>query len=258
MTAPSGDHFGTVAESYRSHRPQYPEALFTWLATVAPNRSLVWEPGAGSGQATIGLAGSFDHVVATDLSEAMIEGGPAHPRVAYTVGIAEQSGLPSRSVDLVAVAQALHWFDFDRFYAEVRRVLVPGGLLAVWSYGIVQIQGPAVNRVFHDFYQQVLAPWWPPERRHVDSGYRTIPFPFEELVPPDLQMTVRWPLGTLLGYCRSWSAAARYRRAGKGDLIQELEDRLAPVWGDPAGRRIVSWPLAIRAGRVPADLGEAP
>jgi SAM-dependent methyltransferase len=250
MTIPM-DHFSGVADTYVSHRPRYPEALFDWLAEVAPGRSLAWEPGAGSGQASIGLAGRFDHVVATDLSEEMIGRAPAHPRVAYSVGVAEGSGLPNQSVDIVAVAQALHWFDQDRFHAEVRRVLVPGGVVAAWSYGILNVQGPEVHRAFREFYDQVLAPWWPAERRHVEEGYRTLSFPFETLISPAFQMTVRWPLPTLLGYCRSWSAVARYRRARNEDPIVSLEARLAPVWGDPAARRIISWPLAVRAGRVP-------
>jgi SAM-dependent methyltransferase len=140
-------HYSGVADGYAAHRPRYPEALYAWLAKVVPGHSLVWEPGAGSGQASVGLAGRFDHVVATELSAAMLERAEGHPRVAYSVGVAEESGLPDRSVDLVAVAQALHWFDFDRFYAEVRRVLVPGGIIAAWSYGILQLQGPAVDAV---------------------------------------------------------------------------------------------------------------
>lgn len=254
MTTPP-DHFSPVADEYAAYRPEYPEALFAWLASVAPSRGLVWEAGAGTGQASLGLAGHFDHVVATDLSAEMIERAPAHPRVAYVVGRAEESGLPDRSVDVVAVAQALHWFAFDQFYAEARRVLVPDGVIAVWSYGIVHLQGVEVNRAFHQFYQQVVAPWWPPERQHVENGYRTIPFPFDEMAPPTFQMTVRWPLAALLGYCRSWSAMARYRRARGTDPVAELEAALTPIWGDPATRRIVSWPLVVRAGRVPADAG---
>jgi len=247
------DYFTLVADCYAAHRPTYPEALYAWLARAAPSRSLVWEPGAGSGQASVGLAGWFDHVVATELSAEMLERAPAHPRVAYSVGVAGQSGLPDRSVDLVAVAQAMHWFDFERFYAEARRVLVPGGVLAAWSYGVPQLQGPAVNRAFQKFYQNVVAQWWPTERSHVESGYRTIPFPFEELGHPPFQMLVRWPLASLLGYCRSWSAVELYRQALNEDPVIQLEAALAPIWGEPGLRRVVSWPLALRAGRVPAD-----
>lgn len=244
-------HFAGVAEGYSAYRPRYPEALYTWLAEIAPGHALVWEPGAGSGQASVGLAGRFDHVVATELSAEMLEQAEPHPRVSYSVGVAEESGLPDHSVDLVAVAQALHWFDHDRFHAEVRRVLVPGGVLAAWSYGRLQLQGPEVNRIFQEFYRRI-ASWWPPERRHVEEGYRTIPFPFDELQPPLLQMMVRWPLPSLMGYCRSWSAVVRCRAAGEADPVQALEEELAPAWGDPGERRVVSWPLSIRAGRVPA------
>jgi len=251
MTEPA-DHYSSVADSYAAHRPRYPEGLFAWLASAAPGRALAWEAGVGSGQATLGLASHFAHVVATDLSDEMIDRAPAHPRVAYGVGFAEVSGLPDQSVDLVAVAQALHWFDLDRFYPEVRRVLVPGGLFAAWSYGVLHLQGPEVNRVFQSFYQFTVAPYWPPERRHVEDGYRSIPFPFDELTVPPFQMVVRWPLADLLGYCRSWSAVARYRRANDRDPVTDLEAGLRPLWGDPAARRTISWPLTIRAGRVPA------
>lgn len=251
MTQPT-DHFSPVAGDYAAHRPSYPDALFTWLAEIAPRRGLVWEAGAGSGQATLGLAGYFDHVVATDLSDELIERAPAHPRVAYVVGLAEVSGLPDGVADLVAVAQALHWFDFDRFFTEVHRVLAPDGVFAAWSYGILHLQGPDANRVFQTFYRDIVAPYWPPERRHVENGYRSIPFPFDDIPTPPLQMTLRWPLRALLGYCRSWSAAARYRRAHDRDPVEALEAALAPVWGDPATLRTVSWPLAIRAGRMPA------
>lgn len=243
-------HFSGVAEGYAVHRPRYPEALFAWVASVAPSRSLVWEPGAGTGQASTGLAGRFDRVVATELSPEMLARAEPHPRVAYSVGVAEASGLPDRSVDVVAVAQALHWFDLDRFYAEVRRVLVPGGVLAAWSYGVLQVQGPEVNRVFQDFYTSI-ARWWPPERRHVEDGYRSIPFPFAELAHPPFQLMARWSLDSLLGYCRSWSAVVRAIKAGQPDPVLDLDARLAPLWGDRVERRVVTWPLSLRAGQVP-------
>lgn len=252
MTGPA-DHFSSVAATYASHRPTYPESLYSWLADAVAVRDLAWEPGAGTGQATLGLAGHFRHVVATDLSDEMIERAPAHPRVAYVVGLAEASGLPDHAVDLVAVAQALHWFDFDRFFAEVHRVLAPGGLFAAWSYGVVHLQGPEVNRVFQDFYRNTIAPYWPAERRHVENGYRSIPFPFAEVTVPPFQMTVRWSLPELTGYVRSWSAVARYRRQRGEDPVTGLEADLATVWGDPRSLRTVTWPLTIRAGRVSAS-----
>lgn len=245
------DHFSSLAASYAAHRPQYPDALFSWLATAVPRHDLAWEAGAGSGQATLGLAGHFTHVVATDLSDELIERAPSHPRIAYVIGLAEASGLPDHSVDLVAVAQALHWFDFERFFAEVHRVLAPDGLFAAWSYGVLHLQGPDVNRVMQSFYRLTIAPFWPAERRHVENGYRSIPFPFAEVPVPPFQMTVRWPLPALLGYVRTWSAVAQYRREHKTDPVDLLEAELAPVWGDPQTLRTVSWPLNIRAGRLP-------
>ena len=187
-------------------------ALFAWLASVAPVRALAWDCAAGSGQASRDLAAHFlKQVIATDASAAQIAAAIPHPRVEYRVAPAEDSGLPEAAgSDPITVAQALHWFDLDRFYAEARRVLKPGGVLAVWTYGVLAVAGEAVDARVQTFYREAVGPYWSPERRHVESGYRTLPFPFAELQAPDFNMEASWTLPELLGYFRSWSATSRY------------------------------------------------
>lgn len=243
------DHFGAVSDAYARHRPRYPEALFAFLASVAPARDLAWDCGTGNGQAALGLAEHFRRVVATDASAGQLARARPHPRVEYRRAPADASGLPDRSTDLVTAAQALHWFDLPRFYAEARRVLVAGGVLAVWCYGLLAA-GPELDPALRRFYEDTVGPYWPPERRLVDAGYRSLDFPFEEIPAPALAMETAMTLDDLGGFLSSWSATRYYRERRGHDPVPPLLAELAPAWG-PGARRI-RWPLAVRAGRVPA------
>lgn len=244
------DHFGKVAEQYADFRPHYPAALFDWLASQCTTHECVWDCGAGNGQASIPLANYFSSVYATDASATQIAQAGPHPRIQYRVAGAEKSGLASHSVELVTVAQALHWFDLDRFNLEVRRVLKPGGVIAAWSYGMISVQGVEVDAAVQHFYKHTIGPYWPPERRHVENGYRDLDFPFQRIDPPTLSMSVHWTLDQLLGYLRSWSASARYLSAMGKDPVMSLAAELLPVWGGIEHRRQIDWPLSILAGRT--------
>jgi ubiquinone/menaquinone biosynthesis C-methylase UbiE len=243
------DHFSGVANRYADFRPHYPAALFDHLATLVAPSSVVWDCAAGNGQATLDLATRFDKVIATDASKEQIASASPHPKVEYRVAPAEQSGLPDNSVALVVVAQALHWFDFDRFYAEVKRVLIPDGVLAVWVYGINMVEGDEVNQLVQDFYANIVGPYWPPERKLVEEGYRTIPFPFIEMPPPAFHMEARWTQDQLLGYFSTWSATNRCIKATGRNPLEPLKDDLKRVWGDVNLARRVVWPLSVRVGR---------
>jgi SAM-dependent methyltransferase len=249
---PFADHFSALAGAYAGCRPQYPDELFEYLAAVSQGHELAWDCAAGSGQATIPLARTFRRVIATDASRAMLAQAPRHPGIEYRVAPAEASGLPSVSADLVTVAQALHWLDIEPFYAEVNRVLVPGGVLAVWTYGSQMLDDEALNALVRQFYYETVGPYWAPERRHVESGYRTLPFPFAELEPPAFAMQQHWTLVELLGYIRTWSATYRFREVTGCDPVEELARELAPFWGDSESTRRVRWPLSMRIGRRPA------
>ena len=243
------DHFAAVSTNYADFRPRYPAALFDWLADIAPARALAWDCAAGSGQASPDLAERFEQVVATDASRAQIEAVAPHPRVTYRVAPAQASGLKDRSVDLVTVAQALHWFDLNAFYTEVERVSKPDAVLAVWTYGLHRVDNGAIDTAIRHFYTETVGPYWPPERTHVETGYRDLPFPFTELTAPTFAMTAEWSLPQLLGYLRSWSATGRFIREHSTDPVLALGERLAPIWGNAELRRIITWPLSLRVGR---------
>lgn len=247
------DHFSGVSKAYAEFRPRYPQALFEWISSLVPRHERAWDCACGSGQATIDLAAHFDRVVATDMSRAQIESASTHSpisgRISWRVATAEASGLDAASVDLVTVAQALHWLDVERFYDEVRRVLRPGGALAVWTYGIAHLDDPEADAVFGRFLNETLAAWWPPERRHIDSGYRTLPFPFDEIAAPAFEIRDAWTIERLVGYTRSWSASARHRAATGIDPVDAFERELLAVWSQADQPCGITWPLSVRAGR---------
>lgn len=245
------DHFSRLAPAYASCRPGYPEEMFDYLAGLVSRHELAWDCAAGSGQATIPLASRFGRVIATDISAAMLQEAPRHPAVEYRAASAEASGLRAGTADLVTVAQALHWLDPQTFYAEATRVLVPGGVLAAWSYGVQYLDEPALDSVIRRFYADIVGPYWPPERRHVESGYSTLPFPFPELAPPVLAMEELWSLAQILGYVGTWSATQRFRESVGHDPLDQLGRDLAQHWGDPSVSRRVRWPLSLRVGRRP-------
>jgi len=249
VSAGFSDHFSGVARHYAAFRPRYPQALFDWLATLPAQRGLAWDCAAGSGQATVDLAARFERVIATDASAAQLESAPRLQNVEYRVASAEASGLEAACADLVTVAQALHWFDVPRFYAEAERVLVPGGVLAVWTYGPLHLLDAAADAVMQRCYRDTAGPYWPPEREHVENGYRTLPFPYPELAAPSFELEMSWTLEELAGYVASWSATARCRELTGRDAPSELRAAMREVWPDPERRLPVRWPLAIRAGR---------
>jgi SAM-dependent methyltransferase len=242
------DHFSGLSSGYAEYRPRYPGELFDFLAGRCVERRLAWDCACGTGQASVSLAGRFEQVLATDASAKQIEAAEPHERVSYRVAEAEHSGLGPESVDLITVAQALHWFDLDAFYREAHRVLRPGGVIAAWCYGLLSIDQPEVDLAMRRFYR-MLDPWWPPERALVDAGYRTMPFPFDELPVPSFEMRAGWSLPQLVGYTRTWSAVARYRSDRGEDPVARLEEEVRPAWGGAETVRAVTWPLALRVGR---------
>jgi SAM-dependent methyltransferase len=244
------DHFSGHAAIYREARPTYPAALFEWLAQQAPDRELAWDCGCGNGQATIALAEHFVRVIGTDPSANQVAEGQRRANVEYRVEPAEQSTLTAASASLVTIAQALHWLDHIRFYAEVRRVLKPGGVLAAWGYSDCNIGDAAIDRLKDHLYVDLTGPYWPTERSLVETGYRTLPFPFVEIAAPRFPMVANWTVDHLLAYFRSWSATQHYIKVKGEDPVALIEADLHSAWGDPSQRRDVSWQFHVRAGRV--------
>jgi SAM-dependent methyltransferase len=240
------DHFSKQAADYAKFRPRYPREMFEYLGSLAPSRKLAWDSGTGNGQAAVGLARVFDRVIATDASEKQISNARLHGRVEYRVVPAETSGIKAGTVNLIMVAQALHWFDLDRFYDEVRRVLKKNSVLAASAYNLLHIE-PAIDEVVNRYYYDVVGPFWPPERKLVEN-FAELPFPFHELDPPEFEMTALWNLEHLMGYLRSWSSTQRFIAQTDGDPLEQISDELRTGWGDPQQTRKVRWPLTLRIG----------
>lgn len=243
------DHFSRLAAQYFRYRPSYPPALFDYVAQTCLERRNAWDCACGNGQATLPLADHFEAVIGTDASQQQLAAAPSNARVTYRVARAEESGIESSSMDLVTVAMALHWFDLDAFYGEVRRVLKSSGVLAVWAYGVMHVEGDGLDELVQEFYHGVVGPYWFPERRLVEEGYRSLAFPFAEISAPRFNMEHRWERANLLGYLRTWSATARYVDDKGVDPVAALEEKLAPLWIDDHDARKVTWPVALRVGR---------
>ena len=243
-----GDHFSSVSTAYAAFRPHYPREVFAFVASIAPRRERAWDCGAGSGQATIDLASRFDEVIATDVSEAQLGRAPARARIHRVVAAAEGAPIAPACIDVVAIAQALHWFDHARFYAEVRRVATPGAAIVAWSYGSPTMGGE-VGEALDRLMFETLKGYWPPEREHIIAEYRTIPFPFERLAAPSLSLVEHWSLARVAGYARSWSATAQYVAKNGMDPVAAFEDEARNHWANDEPRSI-TWPVAVLAGRV--------
>lgn len=241
------DFFSRGAAEYAVHRPRYPSRLFAEVASRAPRTELAWDCATGNGQAAVGLADHFRTVVATDASAAQIASAIPHERVTYRVAHADASGLDASSTDAVTVAQAMHWLDRDAFYREAQRVLVHRGVIAVWCYSLLQIDDE-IDQLVRRFYEQTVGPYWSPERRLVDAGYRTIEFPFDEFQLPPLAIERTITLEQLRGYLGTWSATQRYVEENGIDPVATLVAEIAPRWGDATCARHARWPLSVRAG----------
>jgi SAM-dependent methyltransferase len=244
------DYFSGCSSQYAAFRPHYPKQLFSWLASVTSAHERVWDCACGNGQASVDLAEHFEEVAATDLSAEQLAHAQAHARVRYSVGLAEASGLSEKYVDLVTVAQALHWFDLRRFYQEVRRVARSGAVLAVWCYGVCEIPAEYGDAELQNFYSNIVGPYWTEERGLVETGYRTLEFPTPELKPPAFAMQVHWSLEQLLGYVSSWSATARYIKSRGENPVPQLRAVLEPLWGGGEQLRSVKWPVSVRAAHL--------
>lgn len=243
------DHFSQQAADYARFRPRYPRALFEFIAATAPNDRRALDCATGNGQAAIALTEFFHSVIALDASAAQIASAQPNDRVEYRVAPAESTGLSAHSVAAITVAQALHWFELEAFYAEARRVLEPRGVLAAWAYNYLRIS-PKVDPLVGRFHDEIVGPFWPPERKLVGRGYRELAFPFAEIATPAFQIEVPWSLAHLLGYLRTWSATRRFLAANEQDPVGLIERELEQAWGNPLEEKLAIWPLTVRLGRA--------
>lgn len=242
------DLFSAGSQSYQLSRPSYPQAVLQEILRHVEQRELAWDCGAGSGQFTQLLAPYFDQVVATDLSAQQLQYAPQFDNVSYQVQPAEQTSFMPQSFDLISVAQAIHWFDFDQFYAEVERCLKPNGVLAIVGYGLIHVHHPEVSVLLQHLYHERLHGYWAPERVYVDECYQTLPFPFVEIESPVLKMQYLWSAQQLLDYLSTWTAVRQYRQQQHLNPLAELE-------GFIAHQQIqfqVEFPILLRLGRKPS------
>ena len=247
--APVRNWFDQGGQAYARFRPAYPPELAAFLASLTRDHRLAVDVGCGSGQLTRLLARHYDRVVGIDPSADQIANAPADARIDYRCAPAERMPLAAGSASLVTAAQAAHWFDLPAFYREVRRVARPGALLALVSYGVLRLD-PGLDQRFQVFYRDEIGPWWPPQRKLVDTGYATVDFPFPEREAPVLEIRCTWPLTQFLGYLSTWSAVRSAREAGQEQLLHAFRNDMAAAWGDPGLARLVRWPIHMRIGRL--------
>lgn len=242
------DHFSKQSDIYFKYRPSYPTELYVYLSSLTETHELAWDCGTGNGQAAVSLTQYFQQVYATDPSEQQINNAIPNPRIVYKVEKAESCSLPDHAADLITVAQALHWFDFDQFYAEVQRVLKPDGVFAAWTYSLPYISAE-IDTVVQHFHDHILEGYWQYENSLVNQEYATIPFPFDELPSPDFKYEREGSLEDLLGLLRSWSGVQRYAHQNGVNPVKKIESTLMDVWGSPDKKRLFYWKIFLRAGK---------
>lgn len=242
------DHFSKQSAAYAKYRPAYPRELFVYLSSLTIEKKIAWDCATGSGQAAVGLSDFFEKVIASDASSKQIESSEKKTNIQYEVFPAEKTNFDNSSINLITVAQAVHWFDFDKFYAEVKRILKSDGIIAVWTYGLLKIH-PDIDSIITNFYSNKVGSFWPKERKYIEEEYKTIPFPFNTITTPEFSINMEWDLSDLLGYLRTWSSVQRYIDEKKENPIPMLEEELKSVWKIETDKKKVTWPLYVIAGK---------
>jgi len=239
--------FSGHAATYAAYRPKYPAGLYDWLAELAPGREQAWDVGTGNGQVAVGLAAHFARVTATDPSAEQLANAELHERISYR-RTTYDSGLRDASVDLVTVGQALHWFALDDFFAEVRRVLAPGGVFAAFAY-VHSTVTPELDRVTMHYHDVTCWDYWAPEHHIIREGYRTLELPIREVKAPAFEIRTEMTLEQYAGFFRTWSSTQRLLKAGGEAQVLEFERELARTWGG-VRVRAVRWPMVLRVGAL--------
>lgn len=243
------DNFSKVANLYSQFRPSYPPELFDFLIPLIHSRKTAWDAGTGNGQLASELANYFEKIFATDMSEKQIKNAIVKKNIIYKVENAEQTSFPDNEFDLVTVAQAIHWFDFSKFYAEVKRTLKPEGIIAVIGYGLCKIDRQA-DKIIDHLYSDILEPYWDKERKYVDEHYKTIPFPFMEISAPEFKVLYDWNAEQLIGFLNSWSAVQHFKdRNNNENPLDQIANDLKLCWNENE-KRVVSFPVFLRLGKT--------
>jgi ubiquinone/menaquinone biosynthesis C-methylase UbiE len=239
------DLFSSHASAYAQYRPTYPAQLYDLLRKLCKEKERAWDCGTGNGQVAGELAAFFDQVYATDISINQLSQAVQKPNIHYTGQAAESTNFPDDHFDLVTVAQAVHWFDFDAFYSEVKRVLKPGAPIAIFGYGLFKAN-EAFNEIIDHLYQDLVGPYWDEERRFLEEKYQTIPFPFEGIPVPHLEMKQQWSFERLIGYLQTWSAVKAYEKDKEENPVALVKERLQKSFGELGE---VRFPIYLRVGK---------
>jgi SAM-dependent methyltransferase len=242
--------FNDKSDGYKKYRPVYPKELFDYLADIAPANDMAWDCGCGTGQASVALSQHFKQVIGTDISNGQIENAEEKPNIDYRVTSADASGLKSKSADLITCAQSLHWFDLERFYKEVKRVLKPGGIIAIWTYNLLRVN-KEIDDLIDKFYFDIIYNYWPEERKHVETGYTELEFPFTKLHAPQFSMEAQWNIEQLIGYINTWTGVKNYIELEAFSPLEFIESELKIIWkkNKPKKKKII-WPLKLYVGKV--------
>lgn len=240
------DRFSSVAQQYAQYRPQYPQSLYNFLLQHVQHTTKALDVGTGNGQVAAVLADHFSQVYATDISSKQLSYATNKPNIIYQCEPAEQTSFANHTFDLVVCAQAIHWFNVQRFFAEVHRILQPDGLVAIWGYGLITTAGE-LNIIISTFYHQ-LKDYWDKERRHIDEAYANIPFPFAAIECPPFTIDVQWTRQQLIGYLSTWSAVKAYIEKHAEDPVQAIATAIYAIWNDESARQF-SFPVFMKAGR---------
>lgn len=242
------DNFSSASDKYAQYRPVYPPELFEFINSNVRDKNIAWDCGTGNGQVACELAKSFTTVFATDISQSQIDNATQAHNIQYSLQAAEKTNFENDRFNLIVVAQAIHWFNFEKFYSEVQRTAKNDALLVVVGYGRLEINN-AIDTLITDFYQNIIGPFWDKERRFIDEAYQTIPFPFEELQTPNLAITLNWTLEHLIGYLNTWSAVKHFIKQNHYNPVEQLQNEMVRYWGDNEFKS-VRFPLFLRVGRI--------
>jgi ubiquinone/menaquinone biosynthesis C-methylase UbiE len=242
------DNFSTQSKLYAQFRPTYPVELFEFLYSLLTEYKTAWDCGTGNGQIAVKLAEKFNKVYATDISLNQLNNAVQRENVYYKIESAEKTSFEENQFDLITVGQAIHWFDFEKFYNEVRRTLKQDGILAVIGYSLVRVNSQ-IDKIVDTFYSDVVGNYWDAERKYIDEEYRTIPFPFSEIETPEFSSRFTWSFDHMIGYLNTWSAVQHYKKANKTNPVDEVSDELKRVWKNDKSKP-ASFPILLRVGKL--------
>ncbi|HYV93296.1 MAG TPA: methyltransferase domain-containing protein [Chitinophagales bacterium] len=242
------DNFSKQSQGYAQFRPVYPPEIFEYLFSIVKEHEVAWDCATGNGQVASALAPYFTKVMATDISAKQIEQAQHKENIHYSIAPAEHTSFPENYFDLITVGQAIHWFDFSAFYSEAKRIAKQSAPLVALGYDLIHIDDDT-DKIILRFYEEVLKGFWDPERKYVDEHYKTIPFPFREIQPPQFQLRLDWTLEHVLGFLGTWSGVQHYMDHHHRDPIDEIKNELMQTWKQDV-IKTVSFSIMMRVGII--------